>query len=64
MIAHRLFASLRSYNIYSDLWLGYLLLAMFLSIGLILDCAFDSRQFVFDPNFTHWAVKTGNDKAY
>mmetsp|Transcript_4082 Transcript_4082/g.3549 ORF Transcript_4082/g.3549 Transcript_4082/m.3549 type:complete len:97 (+) Transcript_4082:68-358(+) len=50
--------------IWTDLWLGFLLLAIFFAVGLISDCMFDDRQFVFDPNFGHWAVKTGNDKAF
>eukprot|EP01083_Nonionella_stella_P131380 399131_1 len=43
--------------IWSDLWIAYLLIAGLLTIYLILDCAFDYRSFVFDPNFTHWSVK-------
>ena len=46
------------------LWIGWLLVAFFLATGLFVCCAFDDRQFVYDPNFTHWAQKTGNDKAF
>ena len=63
-VFHALFMSVNRYYIATNLWLGWLLVAGLLITGCIVECAFDDRQFVFDPNFTHWAVKTGNDKAY